>query len=58
MIQGPFIGHGYVKGKGPVQVFATDKPNRLDCLTERDEYIRVNRERVIFTKGKKDSDAK
>ena len=57
-IEGPFIGNGYLKGKGPVAVFSTTKPNRFDCLTERDEVVRVSRERVIFTRRKKDDDAK
>lgn len=50
---GPFIGHGLVKGKGVVEVFSTAKPNVFVCLTKRDEQIVVNRNRVVFTRGKK-----
>ena len=51
MMRGAFIGHGYVQGKGPVEVFADlDKTTRLHCLTRRDEWIYINRNRVVFTK--------
>lgn len=45
---GPWIGSGILKGKGPVEVYATTKDNRVDCLTQRNELVRVNKERVAF----------
>lgn len=52
MTRGPYVGPGYVRGKGPVDVYSTEKPDRMDCLTRRDEWISVNRNRVIFKKRK------
>lgn len=58
-VRGEFIGNGYVKGKGPVKVFADlDKTTFLHCLTKRSEWIFVNRNRVIFTKEKSQNDKK
>lgn len=47
---GEFIGHGYIKNKGPVKVYATDTSRFFDCLTRRNEWIRAARDRVKFTK--------
>lgn len=47
-----YIGPGYVKNKGPVDVYSDDeRTDRLHCLTKRDEWIYLNRNRVVFTKG-------
>jgi hypothetical protein len=45
-MQGEYVGEGYVKNKGPVEVYDTGKPNTYDCITRKDEVIRVNRDRV------------
>lgn len=52
MMRGAFIGHGYVKNKGPVEIFQDlDTTQRVHCLTNRDEWIFINRNRVVFTKN-------
>lgn len=50
---GAYIGPGYIKGKGPVDVYASTRSTGwVHALTKRDEWLFINRKRVVFTKRK------
>lgn len=45
--------HGYVKGKGVVQVLHQHSKDHFMVLTDRDERVLVHRKRITFTKPPK-----